>query len=64
MTLNWGFISLMSTMAEKKTVLFYASGDKYSRAVELVAAKKYKTVKEAYLALGGAFSDNRGYKEV
>ena len=50
--------------AEQKQSLFFASKDKYSRAVNLFNAKKYKSVKAAYDALDGSYSEGTGYKEV
>ncbi len=41
---------------------FYVSAEKYARAVKL-AGGKYKTVEEAYIALGGKIAEV-GYTEV
>jgi|GEM_PF-6970246 len=50
--------------AKKVSKLFYATADKYKRAVKMVDSKEYKSVKEAYTALGGTFSEGHGYMPV
>lgn len=44
--------------------LFFASKDKWERAQKLVVDGKYKTVRDAYDALGGKYSEGTGYAEV
>jgi hypothetical protein len=48
---------------ESSQAVFYADKGKYQRAEAMVKAGKYKTVKDAYTAIGGAFSDH-GYAVV
>ncbi len=50
--------------AKQVSKLFYATADKYKRAVKMVEAKEHKSVKEAYIALGGTFSEGYGYMPV
>ena len=54
-------------VAKKKTMavaVFYANKSKVERAEVLVANGEYKTLKEAYLSLGGLLTEGQGYKEV
>lgn len=49
-------------MAGKKVQLFFASKDKYQRAVKI--AKNPKKVKGEYLKLGGLIVEGQGFIEV
>ncbi len=54
-------VSVQKTMA---VAVFYANKSKVERAELLVANGEYKTLKEAYLSLGGLLTEGQGYKEV
>lgn len=43
--------------------IFYTNKDKYERACILFGEKKFKSIKEAYVSLGGGFADH-GWAEV
>lgn len=49
---------------EVQTTLFYTDKVKVERAEALVQQGKFKTVKDAYVAIGGLLTEGHGYKEV
>lgn len=53
-----------SVQKTHKVALFYADKGKVERAEVLVSQKKFKTLKDAYLSIGGLLTEGHGYKEV
>lgn len=47
-----------------EVAVFYTDKSKIERAEVLVAKGEYKTLKDAYLAIGGLLREGYGYKEV